>query len=266
MRYQKGSLGLNGLKDTAILRFVADSGCVTHGQLARFARMDYGEWNRRVFNWRIRRLVSHHLVRKQVVPYLEGESLYSITRAGVQALEILGVTFLGATLEREKDAREARIPHALALSAIRLTMQATGILWQWIPESFIRVMNLSPVSGYEKVYDAIATIWVNEERARIAIEYERTLKSQTKYEKIRDAIEHESQLNGFLYLVPIPQMVLNLIYEFRGTRRLIFFGSFNEFKEKVLDAEVRAANYHYMTLREALQLVIKLEKSKQQKA
>lgn len=265
MRYQKGSLGLDIVKDKSILHFVADSVCVTHGQLARFARMDYGEWNRRVFNWRIRRLVRRHLVRKQVVPYLNGESLYSITRAGVQALEMLGVTFLGATLEHEKDAREARIPHALGLNAIRLTLQVTGYLWQWIPESFIRVMNLSPVSGYEKVYDAVATVWVNEEKVQFAIEYERTLKSQAKYEKIRDAIEHESRLNGFLYLVPNLQMVLNLINEFRGTKRLIFFGVFDEFKEKVLDVAVWAANRRCMHLNEALQLVITLEKNLKQK-
>ena len=46
MRYQKGSIGLNYIKDKAILRFVADSRYVTRSQLNSFALLDYSELNR----------------------------------------------------------------------------------------------------------------------------------------------------------------------------------------------------------------------------
>src|SRR5208337_4019126 len=70
MRYHKGSLGLNQIKDKAILHFVADSRYVTRSQLNSFVFFEYRELNRRVFNWRIQRLVEAGLMRKQIVPYL----------------------------------------------------------------------------------------------------------------------------------------------------------------------------------------------------
>src|SRR5258706_15989728 len=121
MRYQKGSIGLNHKKDKAILQFVADSRYVTRWQLNSFALLEDGELNRRVFNWRLQRLVETGLMRKQMVPFLNGEALYSITRSGVEALEQLGVYYLGGNFERDKDAREFQIPHSLELNNIRLT-------------------------------------------------------------------------------------------------------------------------------------------------
>jgi hypothetical protein len=37
-----------------------------------------------------------------MVPFLDGEALYSITGRGIQALERLGIYYLGAGLDREK--------------------------------------------------------------------------------------------------------------------------------------------------------------------
>src|SRR5271165_7045006 len=87
MRYRKGSLSLNNLQDKALLQFVADSRYVSHAQLFRFAQLYYLEDNRPSFNWRIRRMVDGGLVRKQAPPMLNGDALYSITRAGLQTLE-----------------------------------------------------------------------------------------------------------------------------------------------------------------------------------
>jgi hypothetical protein len=262
VRYQKGSIALNNRQDKAILRFVADSRCVTHSQLFAFTRFDQYEVNKRVFNWRIRRLVRKGLVRKQVPPFLRGEALYLIQRGGIQALEQLGVFYLGANLDREREAHEAQIPHALEVNNVRLALLGTGTLWQWIPEPFLRVLNLSPVNAYAKVYDGVAGVNLNGEFVSFAIEYERTLKSQPKYEKIRQAIESETRLNGFLYLVATSELRFCLTHEFCGTKRLVFFGLVDEFKQQLLDAPVCTANYHRTTLREALLKVAALEKSK----
>jgi len=181
---------------------VADSRYATHLQLLEFADLDGFEFRRRVFNWRAQRLVRHGLLRKQIVPYLNGEALYSISRPGIEALERMGTYYLGANVERERDPSEFQIPHALELNNIRLTLLRTGTLFSWIPESFIRVLNLSPAHAYAKVYDGIAKVFFDGEFAEFAVEYERTLKSLPKYKKIREAIESETRLNAFLYLVP----------------------------------------------------------------
>ncbi|MHB8653629.1 MAG: hypothetical protein ACYDA9_07105 [Terriglobia bacterium] len=252
MRYQKGSIRLNRIKDKAILHFVADSRYATRWQLNSFALLDYCELNRRVFNWRLQRLVETGLMRKQMVPFLDGEALYSITRPGVEALEQLGVYYLGGNFERNKDAREFQIPHSLELNSIWLTLMATGKLLRWIPEVFIRVLNMSPANAYAKVYDGIARVVLDGKTIEFAIEYERTLKSQPKYEKIRDAIESEKRLNAFLYLMPAYPLLWSLMSEYRGTKRLVFFGLNDEFKEKNFTAPVWTPAYDKSSLQDAL--------------
>jgi hypothetical protein len=61
-------------------------------------------------------MVESGLLRKQDPPILGGDALYSIKRAGIQALERLGIYYLGASLEREQDGERFQIPHALELN------------------------------------------------------------------------------------------------------------------------------------------------------
>ena len=143
MRYRKGSFKLNNFEDKNLLQFMADSRYVTHAQLFRFAQLYYFERNRPTFNWQVRRMVDGGLVRKQAPPMLNGDALYSISRAGLQALERRGIYDLGATMDREQDAYKCQVPHALELNDIRLTLSVHHQLGRWIPESFIRVLNLS---------------------------------------------------------------------------------------------------------------------------
>jgi len=261
MRYHKGSVGLNPKKDKAILHFVADSRYVTRSQLSSFVLFEYCELNRRVFNWRIQRLVDAGLMRKQIVPYLDGEALFSITRAGVQALERLGIYYLGANLEREKDALEFQIPHSLEINNIRIALKATTNLMVWIPETAIRVLNLSPATAYAKVYDGIAELFVDGDYVMLAIEYERTFKSKSKYDKIWEAIESEKRLNVFLYLVPSRDLLWALIREFEGTKRMVFFGLVNDFKQKVFEAEVWSAKYDRLVFKDVLLRAAKIAKA-----
>ena len=75
------------------------SGC--YSQLFELARLKAVEFDRPVFNWRVRRLVNSGLLRKQVVPYLGTDAMYSITRSGIHGLEEMGITYLGGYVERE---------------------------------------------------------------------------------------------------------------------------------------------------------------------
>ena len=75
-----------------------------------------------VFNWRVRRLVNSGLLRKQIVPYLGADALYSITRSGIRETgrrdgnDVPGRGYV----EREKDPAEVQIPHVLELNRVRL--------------------------------------------------------------------------------------------------------------------------------------------------
>jgi len=252
MRYAKGSLSLNSKEDKHVLQFVADSRYATHSQLFEFARLEYGEYNRPVFNWRIRRMVEGGLLRKQVVPILGGDALYSINRAGVQALERLGTYYLGAHLGRDRDADQFQIPHSLELNEIRLALLRSCLLIRWIPESFIRVLNLSPPHSYAKVYDGIATLKMPDGPVCLAVEYERTLKSPAKYEKIREAIESEKRIVAFLYLVPTHDLLFSLPRAFWRTKQFVLFGMVSDFKKENLGITVYDANYNRIPLVHAL--------------
>ena len=109
MRYLKGSVSLRN-RDYELLHLVADARYMTHSQLFELARLHAFEFERPVFNWRVRRLVHSGLLRKQIVAYLGGDALYSITRAGAHALEETGVVYLSDFAEREKDPAEAQNP------------------------------------------------------------------------------------------------------------------------------------------------------------
>ena len=109
---------------------------------------------------------------------------------------------------------------------------------RWMSESFIRVLNLSPIHAYAKTYDAIATVSLGGGRwGEFAIEYERTLKSPQKYDKVCQAIESEERVSNFLYLSPFS--VLSAIRpHFERTRHNVYFGAIQTFKQHALDAEV----------------------------
>ena len=252
MRYRKGSLNLNNFKDKAVLNFVADSRCVTHAQLFQFAQLDYCERNRPSFNWRIRRMVDGGLVRKQTLPTLNGDALYSITRTGLQALEHLGIYYLGATCDREQDAYRFQMQHVLEVNNIRLALLVHHRFLRWIPECFIRILNLSPATAYAKVYDGIASVMLDRNFVDFAVEYERTLKSPAKYARIRQAIESEKRVKAFLYLVPSYPLLCGLMEAFRGTKQLVVFGFVEEFKREQLSIRVRSTNYSETSLHDAL--------------
>jgi hypothetical protein len=253
VRYLKGSLRLK-FRDREFLHLVADSRFITHNQLFELIRLKALEFKRPIFNWRVRRLVSRRLLRKQVISYLGGDALYSITRGGIHALEELGVTYLGGYVEREKDPHEAQIPHVLELNRIRLALERSRTLVVWVPEAFIRVVNLSPTFCYAKTYDAVATVNLgNKIWAEFAIEYERTLKSEQKYAKILDGIATERRVQAILYLTQSYEILATLRWYFRRARLEILLALVNDFKKDVLDCQVDCvADSGRMTLREAL--------------
>jgi hypothetical protein len=254
MRYAKGSVSLK-FPDQQLLHVVADARYITHCQLFQLSRLKAFEFKHTTFNWRVRRLVKIRLLRKHVIPYAGTDALYSITRGGIQALEQMGVRFLGGGyVDRETDPGEKLISHVLELNRIRLALERSRTLVSWIPESLIRVLNLSPIDGYAKVYDAIVKVNVGDDVwTEFAIEYEQTLKNEERYAKIAEAIESEKRLDTILYLSSSYEIASVLRRHFHRTQRQILFAHLNDFMKDVLNTQVDFATmYRRMTLREAL--------------
>ena len=82
MRYLKGSIALGQEHDYPILRQVIRSHFVTHAQLFEIMKHGGYERDRRVFDWRLRRLVTHGVVLKLQTPALRAEPIYSISPTG----------------------------------------------------------------------------------------------------------------------------------------------------------------------------------------
>jgi hypothetical protein len=89
--------------------------------------------------------------------------------------------------------------------------------------------------------------------AEFAIEYERTLKSEQKYEKILEAIERERRLHTILYLAPSYEILASLRWYFERARHDVLFALVEDFERNVLDTQVDlGGGYRRLTLRQAL--------------
>ena len=65
-----------------------------------------------------------------------------------------------------------------------------------------------------KDYDALAELNFGDEPYRVAIEFERTLKSSTRYQEIQRAIRDEGNVDMILYLTATVDQVFSLSAEF----------------------------------------------------
>ena len=86
------------------------------------------------------------------------------------------------------------------MNAIQIALTHKNQLASWQSEVEIASFNTISRSPYEKDYDAIVDVWVGDNRARFALEYERTPKAQTEYDRIVSLLERERNLDRVLYL------------------------------------------------------------------
>jgi hypothetical protein len=88
MRYPKGAIALKSSQDTLLLQQVLRSRHVSHEQLWEFMQHKAREHRRRIFNWRLKRLVEHELVVRRSEP--NRSWVYSVSREGAEHLVGLG--------------------------------------------------------------------------------------------------------------------------------------------------------------------------------
>ena len=105
-------------RDGKVLEIVATAKWITHRQLsdiAKIIRLEKKD-NRKVFEWRVRRLSNLGLLRKQRPAFLNHGILYSITKNGIFCLETMGIHPLSLAYDRDDPESEHFIPHALELN------------------------------------------------------------------------------------------------------------------------------------------------------
>jgi hypothetical protein len=181
------------------------------------------ERDRRVFNWRLRRLVVHGFISQHQAPSAGTEAVYSISATGAAILQGTDECFVPLPTPRSPQKREINVLHAVELNDIRLSLMRAGLEILWISEGEIRSRNGLTPFKFAKDYDAVVTVAVKGHSARFALEYERTAKKENEYLDIAKRLSTEQAVERVLYLSPNYD-VLNFVAKYLKLARFpIFF-------------------------------------------
>ena len=238
MRYAKGSFVVNPERDIPLLRQVRNSKFVSHHQLFEFMKLGGFDRSRNSFNWRLKRLLdSGHISICQGI-YGAGSAVYRVSKDGILLLEHHGQFTAVWHSNTKHFPHTSQVFHALELNAVWLALARANVLAGWQTELEIASFNTISRVPYQKDYDAIVDVWIGENTARFALEYERTLKGRAHYERIRTALEAEQQIEFILYLTSGMEVLVHLLREFRSVRKALAFGTATTFEGHLLDTRV----------------------------
>jgi hypothetical protein len=239
MRYWKGSIALSTTRDYPLLRQVLHSGFITHHQLFEFLRLDHYASSRNAFSNRVLRLVKHGLLIRHQLPFVNRESVYSISEAGVSELAGKGECYARPIDRLESSDGQGRLHHSLDLNEIHLALKRAGSLVYWTPETEIRSRNDLTTAGYWKYYDAVVVVRLAGQDFRFALEYERTPKAARQYLSVRQRIEQETSIAHFLYLMPNYDLLWFVADKLSECKRAVHFGLLRDFLHLTLALPVR---------------------------
>jgi hypothetical protein len=254
MRYAKNNVVVQVERDIPLLRQIRNSKFISHVQLFELLRFGGWESSRDSFNWRVRRLQQASFLSVCDGSFGAGSPVYRISREGVALLEYHGQF---TTVMHSKTAHLphiAQVFHSLELNRIQLALATQNLLANW--QSEIEVASFNTISGspYQKDYDAIIDVWIGDQKARFALEYEHSLKSYRQYDRIRDALQAERQVGCILYLTSGMEVLLHLLQELRSVPCMLAFASAANFRERLLETNViTTSNLTGTQFRELLQ-------------
>jgi hypothetical protein len=238
MRYAKGGLVINPERDIPLLRQVRNSRFVSHSQLLELMRFGGSDRSRDSFNWRVRRLIKSGHIGICSGVFCAGSAVYRITREGLILLEHHGQFTNVLHSNTQHLPHASQVFHALELNAIQLALAHKNQLASWQSEVEIASFNTISRSPYEKDYDAIVDVWVGDNRARFALEYERTLKSSKQYERVRAALQAERQIACILYLTSGMEVLVHLVHELDSVPKKLAFANAKDFTQTLLETRV----------------------------
>jgi len=240
MRYCKGSFVISLDKDIPLLLYVRNCKFISHQQLFEFLQRDGVATSRGSYNWRVQRLLKRHYLESVNSMRWQGCPVYSIARDGLLELETVGecaMAFNSATRQRRD---QAAVFHAVELNAIRLALADQGVLIDWKTEIQVSSHNMVAEEPYQKDYDAIVRLLARDHVREFALEYERTLKSVKRYEKILDELEAEYQVDCIVYLTADPVLLRTLVPRLMPIGKRIAFTTARAVREQSLAAPVLA--------------------------
>jgi len=238
MRYAKNSLVINPERDIPLLRQVRNSRFASHNQLFEF--MQYGGLDhcRSSFNWRVRRLVSAGQLSVCQGVFGAGSAVYRITKDGLILLEHHGQFTSVLHSKTEHLPHPSQVLHSLELNRIQLALARKNLLAGWHSEVEIASFNTVSRAPYQKDYDAIVDVWVDDKKVCFALEYERSLKSARQYERVRQALQSECQVACVLYLTAGVEILVHLLHEFDSVNMNLAFANAGDFGELLLETTV----------------------------
>jgi protein involved in plasmid replication-relaxation len=236
MRYRKGGIDLKSAQDTLLLQTVLRSRHVSHEQLWQFMQYKAREHRRRVFNWRLKRLVDHELVVRTPTP--ERSWVYSMSQEGAEHLVSQGdsgaLLVTGGFVEFD----DRTIQHSLGLNRIHLALLRADVLTTWQSDLEIRSLNELTRYGFPKDYDAVVQVERGGCAYRFALEYERSAKTPARYRRVREVVEKESRLDCVVYLLPAYPLLSYVAKFFERCSKPIYFALSNDFEKDTLDTMV----------------------------
>jgi hypothetical protein len=232
----------NSRRDLPLLLAIRNATFISHRQLWNHLSTRGVETCRRSFNWRIRRLTEAGIVQKLLPLFPYPGPVYTITRAGLACLEACGEGLVSLTTESKTLADPNQIQHYLELAEIQAALRRTDLLVEWTGDLEVRSINMSIDVPLAKDYDAIADLEFEGDRYRIAIEYERSLKSSKRYQEIISAIADERQIRLVLYLTSSVDLLYQLKSEFDAQTFPIALALSHVFCQNPMAARLYLAN------------------------
>jgi len=232
MRYPKGAIDLRSPQDTLLLQQVLRSRYVSHEQLWAFLQYKARESRRRVFNWRVKRLVDHELVLRKSVS--NRAWIYWVSREGAEHLVGLGEAAAMLVTGGFVETRQWPVEHSLELNELQLALLRGGVTTTWQSELEIRCLNEFTGYGFSKDYDAVVKVEGNGRPCTFALEYERSPKTPEKYARVRQAVERERHVDCLVYVMPTYPLLSYVATFFERCAMPVYFALSDDFRKNAL--------------------------------
>lgn len=247
MRYERGMIKISEKADLPVLRLAYRAGHLTMRQMYESLNISATAktaWDS--FRWRVGRLAERDFLERAKVDGLG--VILSLGSNGELFLQDKEPTVVSRASRTGHGSSRDQVWHDVELFGIQMALRRAGVVRYWQFETEIRTENRLSSHRYAKDYDAIVTFDVGGRSGQIALEYERTAKSDRPYEEICAKLDNETRVPAFLYLAPNPHLQSLLVQWFCATRRHLCVGVMQEFcadplRARLIDARRGATRY-----------------------
>jgi len=254
MRYYKGYISLSDASDVPVMLHIRNARAIYLDQLRDLLLVDGTAAAFGSLRWRVSRIEKSGLIARFEGQRYLGRPVFGITQSGIAFLESRGHYLLSLPSTTGQILHPSQVPHALELVNIRIALAKAELLNSWKSELEITSRNLVIDSSVTKDFDAIAEIDVDGSTHNLAIEYERSPKTASRYRVIREVLDKDETTDTVLYLTASDDILYLLAVELRSCRKRIGFAQSESFRHSLLETRVltNTENAEVVLLRELL--------------